>query len=230
MSIYSKSKWLNKKEIDRFDVNSIGENSSIGYILEVDLSYPSGLHKMHNGYPLAPEKLKIRLNMLSKYCSNIADEYEIKIGRVNKLVPHLGNKSKYFLHYRKLQFYLSLGMKLTKVHRILKFKQSDWLKKYIDFSTGKQKNTANSFKKDFFKLTNNSVFGKIMENLWKRIDVRLVNNAKGYVKYISNPSFVSQKIFSKNFVAIHKIKPVLTFNKPIYVGFSILDLNKLLMY
>ena len=125
---------------------------------------------------------------------------------------------------------LSLAMKLTKVHGILKFKQSDWLKEYISFNTNKRKNTANSFEKDFFKLINNSVFGKTMENLRKRINVKLVNNAKDYVRYISKPSFVSQKIFSRNFVAIHEIRPVLTINKPIYVGFSILDLSKLLMY
>ena len=116
-------------------------------------------------------------------------------------------------------------MKLTKVHRILVFKQSDWLKKYIDFNTDKRKNAANSFEKGFF-----NVFGKTMENLRKRINVKLISNAKGYVNCVSKPSFVSQKIFNKNFVAIHKIKPVLILNKPIYVGFCILDLSKLLMY
>ena len=108
--------------------------------------------------------------------------------------------------------------------------QTDWLKKYIDFSTDKRENAANSFEKDFFKLMNNSVFGKTMENLRKRISAKLINNAKDYVKCISKPSFISQKIFSKNFVAIHQVKPVLILNKPIYVGLSILDSIKLLMY
>ena len=121
-------------------------------------------------------------------------------------------------------------MKLVSVHRVLKLKQSDWLKKYIDFNTDKRKNAANSFEKDFFKLMNNSVYGKAMENLRKRIKFRLVNNAKDYKKYVSRPSFVSQKIFNKNLVAIHEIKPVLTLDKPIYVGFSMLDLSKLFMY
>ena len=129
-------------------------------------------------YPLAPEKLEISQNMLSKYSSNIANKYGIKIGRVNKLVPNLGNKSKYAVHYRNLQFYLSLGMKLTKVHRILNFRQSDWLKKYIDFNTDKSKNAAKSFEKNYFKLMSNSVFGKTMANLRKRISGKLVNNAK----------------------------------------------------
>ena len=115
---YSEFKWLNQKEIDRFDVESIVENSSTGYIVEVDLNYPSQLHSMHNDYPLAPEKLEISQNKLSKYCCNIANEYGIKIGGVNKLITNLDNKSKYVVHYRNLQLYLSLGMKLTKVHRI----------------------------------------------------------------------------------------------------------------
>ena len=122
-------KWLNQKEISNFCLNSISENNSIGYILEVDLKYPSELHDLHKDYPLAPEKLEITQNMLSKYCLSIANKYVIKIDAVNKLVPNLVNKSKYVVHYRSLQLYLSLGMKLTKVHRILEFKQSDWLKK-----------------------------------------------------------------------------------------------------
>ena len=123
---YSGFEWLNQKEISDFCLNSISENSFIGYILEVDLEYPSELYDLHNDYPLAPEKLEISQNMLPKYCFNIANKYGIKIGGVDKLVPNLGNKSKYIVHYRNLQLYLSLGMKLTKVHRILKFKQSDW--------------------------------------------------------------------------------------------------------
>ena len=140
-------KWL--KNIDNFDVNSISENSPTGYILQVDLEYPDELHVLHNDYPLAPEKLAIPYDMLSDYCKKIADEYEIKVGDVKKLIPNLGNKTNYVLHCRNLQLYLSLGMTLTKIHRVLKFKQSDWVKKYIDFNTGKRTNASNSFEKDF---------------------------------------------------------------------------------
>ena len=146
---YSGFKWLNQKEISDFCLNSISENSSIGYILEDDLGYPSELHDLHNHYPLAPEKLEISQNKLSNYCFSIASEYGIKIGGINKLVPNLDIKSKYVSHYRNLELYLSLGMKLTEVHRILKFNQSVWLKKYIDFNTNKRKNSGNSFEKDF---------------------------------------------------------------------------------
>ena len=120
-----------------------------------------------------PEKLEISQNMMSKYCSNIASKYEIKIGEVKKLVPNLSDQNKYVVHCRNLQLYLLLGIKLTKIHKMLKFKQSDWLIKYIDFNTDK-KNTANSFEKYFFKLINKSVFGRTIENLRKRISVELI--------------------------------------------------------
>ena len=111
---YAGFKWLNQKEIDKFDINSIGKNSSDGYILEVDLDYPDELHELYKDYPLAPEKLKTSQNMLSEYCINFGNKYNIKIDNVNKLVPSLGNESKYILHYKNAQLYLSLEMKLIK--------------------------------------------------------------------------------------------------------------------
>ena len=227
---YRKFILLNQRSIDKLDVNSIRKYSSNGFILEVDLEYPDELHERHNDYPLAPEKLEINHDMLSKYSSNTTNKYDIKIDGVNKLVPHLGNKSKYVLHYKNLQLYLSLGMKLVSVHRVLKFKRSDWLKKYNDFKTDRRKNAVNSFEKEFLKLMNNRIYGKTMENLGKRLKIRLVNYDKDYKKFVRKPSIVSQKIFSKNFVTIHEIKPVVTLNKSINVKFSILDLSKLLMY
>ena len=160
----------------------VKENSSTGYILEVDLEYPSELHDLHNDYPLAPEKLEINQDMLSKYCSDIADKYGIKIGGVNKLVQKLRNKSKYVVHYRNLPLYLSLGMKLSKIDEILKFKHCDWLKKFVDFNTDKRKNAANKFEESFFKVMINSVFGRTIENVRKRICVELINNTKDYVR------------------------------------------------
>ena len=124
---YGSFKWL--KNVDNFDVKPISKKSPMGYIFKVDLEYPDELHVFHNDYPLAPEKLAITYDMLSDYCKKIADEYKI--------------------NSRNLQLYLPLRMKLTKIHRVIKFKQSDWMKKYIDFNTEKRTNAANSFEKDF---------------------------------------------------------------------------------
>ena len=162
---------------------------------------------------MAPEKLAVSYEMLSDYCKKIANKYGIKVADLKKLVPSLGNKTNYVLHYRDLQLYLSLGIKLTKIHRVLKFKQSDWMKKYIDFNTEKRMNA-------------DSVYGKTMENLRKIINVRLVNNEKDFLKYTSRPTYITHKIFGKDYAAIHEIKPVLILNKPIYIGYTVLDLSK----
>ena len=221
-------KW--KKNIENINLNNYTDESKKGLILEVDLEYPKELHDLHNDFPLAPEKIKVFKNMLSNYCKKIANKYKISSGLVHKLIPTLNNKEKYVLHYSNLQLYLNLGLKLKKVHRVLEFNQSSWLKQYIDFNTQKRTNAKNSFEKDFFKLMNNSVFGKTMENLRKRVDVRLVTSKEKLSKLASKPTYVSSKIFNENLVAVHKIKETLTLNRPTYVGMCILDLSKTLMY
>ena len=223
-------KWMSEKEISKIDLGKYKTDGKKGLILEVDLEYPQELHNLHNDYPIAPEKVKVSNGMLSEYCKKIADKYNISIGLVSKLVPMLGDKKEYVLHYRNLQLYLDLGLKIKKVHRVLKFNQSPWIKQYIDFNTEKRKHAKNTFEKDFFKLMNNSVSGKTMENLRKRVDVRLVTNEKKLDKLTSKPTYVSSKIFNENLVAVHKIKETLTLNKPAYVGMCILDLSKTLMY
>ena len=166
---YGEFKWL--KNADTFDVNSISENSPIGYILEVDLEYPGELHVLHNDHSLASEEPAIPYDMLSDYCKKIADEYGIKVGDIKKLIPNLGDKTNYVLHYRNFQLCLSFGMKLNKIHKMPKFKYSDWMKKHIDFNAKKRTKVANSFEKICFKLMTNSLYGKAMENLRKRINV-----------------------------------------------------------
>ena len=115
---YKEFQWL--ENIDEFDINSVNEKSDTRYFLKVDIEYPNNLHKLHNDYLLAPEKFAISSDMLSKYCKKIANKYKIKVADVKKLIPNLGNKIKYVLHYRNLQLYLSLRMRLTKIHRVLK--------------------------------------------------------------------------------------------------------------
>ena len=181
-------------------------------ILEVDLEYPEKLHDLHNDYPFCPERVK---------CDN----------RVEKLIPNLRDKNKYVIHYRNLIQCLKAGMKLKKIHRGIKFIERAWLKPYIDKNTYLRTQAKNNFEKDFFKLMNNSVFGKTMENIRNRVDVKLVNTQEKLRKLASKPNFRGPpKIYSENFVSVFMKKTSLTMNKPVYLGMCILDLSKIIMY
>ena len=179
-------------------------------ILEVDLEYPEQLHHLHNEYPLAPESLNV--------------------GNVDKLIPNLMDKERYVLHRDNLLLYESLGIKIKKIHRGITFVESPWLKEYIDLNTGLRAKATNTFEKDFFKLMNNSVFGKTMENIRNRVDIKLITNEKEAKKLISKPNFHHRTIFTENLIAVHMKKTKVYYNKPIYLGMCILDLSKTLMY
>jgi hypothetical protein len=181
--------WLSEKDCKDFDVTSIPRDGEKGYILEVDLEYPQHLHDNHNDYPLAPESFCIKPEMLSTYQKELLMNLGMGATGCSKLVPNLHDKEHYVVHYRNLQLYLSLGMKLTKCHRVLQFQQSTWLKSYIDFNTNMRKDATNEFEKDFYKLMNNSVFGKTMENLRKRVDIQLVHHEKRLSKLTRKPGF-----------------------------------------
>jgi hypothetical protein len=164
--------------------------------------------------------------MLSPYAKQLLEELEPKETSTEKLIPNLHSKEKYVIHYRNLKLYLSLGMKLTKIHRVMTFKQQPWLKAYIDFNTQKRKIANNEFEKDFLKLMNNAVFGKAMENLRKRLLVQLVNNHSKARRLTSKPTFHAFRIFNEDIVAVHMLKQRLYPNRPIYVGFSILTYQR----
>ena len=183
---------------------------NIPCILEVDLKYPQHLHDLHSDYPLAPER--------------------IKVNRVEKLIPNLNDKKNYVVHHETLKKYESLGLEVTKIHRGITFKESAWLKPYIDLNTKLRAQAKNDFEKDFFKLMNNSVFGKTMENLRKRVDIRLVTNEKEARKLISKANYNRRTIFSENLMAVHMNKTHIKYNKPIYLGMCILDISKAMMY
>ena len=195
-------KWMTKKELENW--------RSYACILEVDLEYCKELHDLHNDYPLAPERLMIN--------------------KVEKLIPNLNDKKKYVIHYESLKQYESLGLKITHIHRGIKFEESDWMKQYIDLNTRLRAEAKNEFEEDFFKLMNNSVYGKTIENLRKRVDISLVNSEKKAKRLTSKPNFKKCTIFSENFCAIEMRKTQIYFNKPIYLGMCILDLSKTLMY
>ena len=195
------------------------------------------MHDIHNVYPLAPEKINIPKEWLSEYSLETANAHNITTGTVKKLVPNLMNKNNYVVHYRNLQQCLELGMKLKKIQRVLRFKQKDWMKPYIDFNTQKRREATdfNTQKRreatddadnNHFKSLNNTVYGKTMENMRKRIKIREVKNAKDFIKYTSRPTCVNWKVFENNLATIHKKKISLTLNKPIYVGFTVLEISK----
>ena len=220
--------WMEK--VEGFKVEEVPDDHPTGYILEVDLEYPEHLHDLHNDYPLAPEAMKVTPEMLSPYSKQLAEDLHYHPGAVKKLVPNLYNKSKYILHYRNLKLYLELGMKLTKIHCILQFKQVSWLKPYIELNTQKRAQARNAFEKDFFKLMNNSVFGKTMENLRKHINVELVTDPSKMKKLVAQPIFKSAKQFSEHLVGVERLRSKLVLRKPVYTGFTVLELSKVLMY
>ena len=211
------------------DIIEHSADSREGYILEVDLEYPRELHNAHNAYPLAPERMIVKKEWMSEYQRSLIG---VKHTEVENLVPNLGNKDHYVLHYRNLQLYLSLGMRLTKVHRALIFQQSCWMEPYIRLNTELRTKATSNFEKDLFKLMNNSVYGKTMENLRKRVDVKLVraNEDDRLRRLIASPSYARANIFDDNLAAIQMHKSRLVLNRPVYVGMCVLDLSKHLMY
>ena len=163
---------------------------------------------------------------MSDYCLKIASVHNITTGTAKKLVPNLISKNNYVIQYRNLRQCLELGMKLKKIQRILKFKQIDWMRPYIDFNTQKRTISSNEADNNFFKLMDNSVYSKNMKKLRNRIRIRVAKNSQDFIKYISRPTCVNRKVFEGNLAAIHEKKISITLNKPIYVGFTVIETSR----
>ena len=197
--------------IDKKFVKSYNnKNSSKGYILEVDVDYSSKLQKSHSDMPFLPERMKI--------------------DKTKKLVCNLHDKKKYVVHISILKQALDQGLKFKKVHRVIEFNQKAWLKKYIDINTELRKKASNDFEKDFFKLMNNAVFGKTMENVRKHRDIKLVKTDCKRNKLVSEPNDHTMKLIEENLSIIEMKKVKVKINKPIYMGLSILEISKTTMY
>jgi len=218
-------KWDNEMTLEKI-LETPDENDK-GYILEVDIEIPNELHDYFNDYPLAVENTIFEP---SPYMSEIAKTLDIKQSKVKKLIPNLFNKTKYITHYRNLKLYQELGLKITKIHRVLSFEQQPYLEDYIMFNTNMRAQTKLDYEKDLFKLLNNSIFGKTMENVEKRIEVKLITNERKFLKQVCKPNYKGHKIFSNDLVAVNMNKTEIFYNKPVIVGFSILELSKLHMY
>ena len=206
-------KWIEKGDISKFNeafIKNYDENSDKGYILEVDVEYPKSLQKLHSDLPFLPERMKIN--------------------NCTKLVCNLNDKENYPVHVLALKQALNHGLKLTKVHSVIEFRQEYWLKPYIDMNTELRKNAKNDFEKDFFKLMNNSVFGKTMENVRNHRDIKLVTTDKRRSILASEPNYHSSKRISKDLMIMEMKKVEVKMNKPIYLGQAILDISKTVMY
>ena len=204
---------LNGKHMLKFNeefIKNYDEDSDKGYILELDFEYPKNLNYLHSDLRFWPERMK-------------TDKYR-------KLASNLYDKNKYVVHISSLKQALNHGLILKKVHRVIQFNQEAWLKEYIDMNTELRKQAKNDFEKDFFKLMNNSVVGKTMENVRKHGGTKLVTTDKRRNQLISEPNYHAKKWFSENLFAIEMKKIKLKRNKPVYLGLSILEISKALMY
>ena len=212
-------KWIDNNEtaepsakyvINEEFITNYNENDNKGYILEVNVKYPKRLHELHSDLPFLSERMKI--------------------DKCNKLVCNLFNKKKYVTHINSLKQALNHGLKLKKIQRIIEFNQEAWLKPYIDMNTELRKAAKNDFEKDLFKLMNNSVFGKTMENIGKHRDIKLVTTDKKRRKLVSEPNYHTINLISEDLSIIEMKKTKVKMNKPIYLGLSILEISKILMY
>ena len=204
-------KWLDDiSKIDEDFVKDYDKNNNKGYILDVDIDYPSKLQNLHSDLPFLPERMVIN--------------------NTKKLVCNLNDKKNYIVHINVLKQALDHGLKLKEVHRVIEFEQEAWLKEYIDVNTELRKKANNDFEKEFFKLMNNAVFGKNMENVRKHRDIKLVKSDKKRNKLVSEPNFHTMKLIDNNLAIIEMKKVKVKMNKPIYLGLSILGISKITMY
>ena len=200
-------KWV---DIKPDKISELAKRKSKGYLLEVDVRYPRELHDSHNDLPFMCERMKTN--------------------GVEKLIPNLYDKKRYLIHITALDKALRHGLVLERIHRAIEFKQSAWMKEYIDFNTKLRTAAANDFEKDFYKLMNNSVFGKMMENIRKLRNIKLVTSREAYLKLVMKPNFKSGVRFRPNLMGCEMGKIKVVMNKPVYLGQAILDLSKIVMY
>ena len=194
----------------KYIVNELAKCKDHGYLLEVDVAYPRKLHDYHNDLPFMCAKMKIN--------------------GVEKLVPNLYYKRKYVVHIKALKQAIDHGLVLERIHRAIEFKQSAWMREYIDFNTKLRTAAKNDFEKDFYKLMNNLVFGKTMENIGKHRNIKLVNDEEEYLRNVMRPNFKSGTLLGPDLMGCEMGKIKVVMNKPVYLGQAISDLSKTIMY
>ena len=210
-----------KKQLNK-NISEIKDNAKIGYMFNVNLHYPDELHNLHNGYALAAENINIKNDMLNDFQQEGRKENNIK-----KLCTSFEDKINFGVNYRELKFFLKHGLKITKVNQVLEYEQLNYMESYIMKNTNERITAKNDFEKDFFKLMNNSVYGKTMENVRNRINFRLLSTEQ-QAKSIRNVR-IRHTIFNDDLVGVHLCKQQVKLNKPIFIGQNVLDESKLIM-
>ena len=231
---YAEFSWLSDQDIDRLSqpdyLLNIDVEGDYGYLLEVDLGYPASIHEKTKDFPFAPEKLKIGSDHLSDFMKKQVSDLGKPIKTYEKLLLTQWDKPGYVVHFKLLQFYLRHGMVLQKIIRGLRFKQGSVFEKYISYNSSKRSLANVAFERDFYKLKNNALYGKMVENVRRRMNFRIVNNPDSFIKLANNPSFIQSIVFSEDLVGVKLHKEQVTLNKPVFVGQAVLDLAKLEMY
>lgn len=230
---YKDYEWMDYSEYSKINWNGLCDKSEIGYILEVDLYYPHSLHDAHSELPLCPIKRTISEHELSRYQKTLVEylkSININYRPSQKLILDLNHKNNYVLHYMNLKLYLELGLKLGKIHRVLKFKQKNYISPYIQLNTKLREKANDKFTQDLLKLFNNAIFGKSCQNVRTHIDVKFVINEKQVKNYLKKPLYESFRIIDEKKALIRMKKSSVLLNRPIIIGFSVLDISKKLMY
>ena len=223
-------RWLSQQELEAFNIVEMDPNGETCYILEVDLIYPKELHDIHNDYPLAVECKYIKKEDISPYNKQFLEDHDETFKSTRKLCPDLRDKKKYVCSLKNLKFFMRHGLILERIHRILAADQSNFLNPYIEFNSQKRKESAHiKFKSDFFKLMNNAVYGKTIEDIRKRSKVDIVKDQKQAKKLISKPQFKGFQILSDEVTIVQSAKARIVLNKPIFVGFMVLENAKYIM-
>ena len=207
------------------------DESPCGFIVECDLEYPDDLHDDHKDFPLAPTKESVKPFWLSEYQFELLNDINLKGNfKVKKLLQTLYNKERYTLHYITLKLYVSLGLRVKKVHRCLKVSQSKWLSAYIDLNTDMRQRAANKFEENFFKLMSNCAYGKCCESKRNHQSISLVRTEEELWTNTEKFNVKTLKVFNNDLVAVTMRKYKIFWNKPTIVGAKILDLSKMYMF
>ena len=223
-------RFLTERELLDFNVASVSADSETGYFIECDLHYPEHLHDAHNAYPLAPEHVHIDSNMLSDTLRFMMNETGVEHVPCTKLVSNLRDKTRYVTHYRCLQFYLKHGMELTKIHRVVAFTQRAFMLPFIKFCNDGRKNARSDFESSLYKLLANAFYGKTVENVRKRVNVRLISDPDKFVRAVGKASYKRSQIVNTDLALVENQRAKITLSKPIAIGCAILEIAKLVMY